>query len=61
MILGVGGGNGGQLWFWKPDAAESVHMATLPNNARDIALHKDGKLLAIPFFDSAVRLYSLEA
>jgi WD40 repeat protein len=60
MILGVGGGNGGQLWFWKADAAESVHMVTLPNNARDLSIHKDGKLIAIPFFDAAVRLYSLE-
>jgi WD40 repeat protein len=59
LILGAGGGNGGQLWFWKPDAAESVHMVALPNNARDLALNKDGKLAAIPFFDGAVRLYEL--
>ena len=59
LIMGVGGGNGGQLWFWKPESAESIHMVALPNNARDLALHRDGKLAAIPFFDGAVRLYDL--
>ncbi len=58
-VLGVGGGNGGQLWFWKPDAADSIHTVTLPNNARDLDLSADATKLAIPFFDGAVRLYEL--
>ncbi len=60
FVAGVGGGNGGMLWFWKPDNAQDFFSLKLPNNARDLALHPDGKRLAIPFFDGAVRTYSLE-
>ena len=58
-ILGFGGGNGGELWFWKPDSGENVFTLKLPNNARDLALHPDGRQLAIPFFDGSVRLYQM--
>src|SRR5205807_1515673 len=51
--------HGGALWFWKPDAAQAVHTLALPNNARDLDLHPDGKRLAVPFFDGAVRVYDL--
>lgn len=60
-ILATAGGNGGQLYFWQADKAESVHMVALPNNARDLDIDADGKRLAIPFFDGAVRLYELSA
>jgi WD40 repeat protein len=60
-ILGTAGGNGGQLYFWQADKAESVHMVTLPNNARDLDVHPEGTKLAIPFFDGVVRLYDLGA
>jgi WD40 repeat protein len=60
-VLGTAGGNGGQLYFWQADRAESVHMVALPNNARDLDVHPDGTKLAIPFFDGAVRLYDLGA
>lgn len=58
-ILGVGGGNGGVLWAWKPGEALAYHALTLPNNARDLDLHTDGRWLAIPFFDNAVRIYDI--
>lgn len=58
-VLGVGGGNGGELWFWKPDSGENVFTLKLPNNARDLDLHVDGRQLAIPFFDGSVRLYQM--
>jgi WD40 repeat protein len=61
FIAGVGGGNGGMLWFWKADNAQDFFSVKLPNNARDLALHPDGRRLAIAFFDGAVRTYSLEA
>jgi WD40 repeat protein len=61
FLAGVGGGNGGMLWFWKPDAAADFFNLKLPNNARDLDLHPDGKRLAVAFFDGAVRVYSLEA
>jgi hypothetical protein len=61
FIAGVGGGNGGMLWFWKPDNAQDFFNLKLPNNARDLDLHPDGKRLAVAFFDGAVRTYSMEA
>ncbi|HZV06020.1 MAG TPA: WD40 repeat domain-containing protein [Gemmataceae bacterium] len=61
FIAGVGGGNGGVLWFWKPDNAQDFFNLKLPNNARDLDLHRDGKRLAVAFFDGAVRTYSMEA
>jgi WD40 repeat protein len=59
FIAGVGGGNGGALWFWRPTAAASFHSLALPNNARDLDLHPDGRRLAIAFFDGAVRMYDM--
>jgi WD40 repeat protein len=59
FIIGVGGGNGGALWFWRPDQVNSFHAVNLPNNARDLHLHPDGRRLAIPFFDNMVRIYEL--
>jgi WD40 repeat protein len=58
-VVGVAGGNGGILCYWKPDAAADVFTLKLPNNARDVDLHPDGKRLAIPFFDGVVRMYDL--
>jgi WD40 repeat protein len=59
FLAGAGGGNGGALWFWKPDAPQAFHTLALPNNARDLDLHPDGQRLAVPFFDGAVRIYRL--
>src|SRR5262245_24238300 len=59
FVIGVGGGNGGELWFWSQDKGENVFTLKLPNNARDLSLHPDGRRLAVPFFDGAVRLYDL--
>jgi hypothetical protein len=61
IVIGVAGGNGGQLYFWQPDKAESLHMVSLPNNARDLDLHVDNRRLAIPFYDGAVRVYEMPA
>ena len=61
FFAGAGGGNGGALWFWKPDAPQAFHTLALPNNARDLALHADGRRLAVPFFDGAVRIYDMTA
>jgi WD40 repeat protein len=59
FLLGVGGGNGGMLWAWKPDAAQSFFTLKLPNNARDLDLHPDHLRLAVPFFDGFVRIYDM--
>jgi WD40 repeat protein len=59
FILGVGGGNGGVLWAWKPEAAQAFYTLVLPNNARDLSLHPDGRRLAVPFYDGFVRIYDM--
>jgi WD40 repeat protein len=59
FIASVGGGNGGMLWFWRPDDAEDFFNLKLPNNARDLDLHPDGRRLAVAFFDGAVRTYGM--
>jgi WD40 repeat protein len=61
FILGIGGGNGGVLWAWRPSEAQAFFTLKLPNNARDLALHPDGRRLAVPFFDGFVRVYDLGA
>jgi len=59
FIVGVAGGNNGILSFWKLDQPQAFFTLKLPNNARDIDLHPDGKRLAIPYFDGSVRIYDL--
>lgn len=60
-IIGAAGGNGGMVWFWKADEAASTFAFKVPNNARDLALHPDGKRIAVPCADGAVRLYDISA
>jgi WD40 repeat protein len=59
FLIGAGGGNGGALWFWKPDQPQSFFMLKLPTNARDLALHPDGTRLGVALFDNTARLYDL--
>jgi WD40 repeat protein len=61
FLVAAGGGNGGALWFWKPDQPQSFFTLKLPTNARDLDLHPDGKRLAVAFFDGAVRIYDMTA
>jgi WD40 repeat protein len=61
FVVGTGGGNGGALWFWKPEQPQAFVTLKLPANARDLDLHPDGKRLAIACNDGAVRLYDLTA
>jgi WD40 repeat protein len=59
FIAGVGGGNGGVLWFWKPEQGQAFFTLKLPNNARDLDLHPDGRRLAVACFDGVVRIYAM--
>jgi WD40 repeat protein len=59
FLAGVGGGSGGMLWFWKADESKDFFSLKLPNNARDLTLHPDGRRLAVAYFDGAVRTYSM--
>lgn len=59
FLASVGGGNGGMLWFWKANDPKDFFSLKLPNNARDLALHPDGRRLAVAFFDGVVRTYNM--
>jgi WD40 repeat protein len=61
FIIGAGGGNGGVLWFWKPDQAQAFFTLKLPQNARDLDLHPDGKQLAVAGSDGVLRVYEMTA
>jgi WD40 repeat protein len=58
-VAAAAGGSGGALFFWHPTQSASYHTLSLPNNARDLSLHADGRRLAIPFFDGALRIYDM--
>src|SRR5262249_50498246 len=58
-IIAAGAGNGGALWFFKPDQAQDVFTLKMPNNARDLDLHPDGKRLAVPLFEGIARVYDM--
>ena len=58
-VLGVGGGNGGVFWSWTADQPLSATALTLPGNARDLAMHPDGRRFAVPFDNGFVRLYDM--
>ncbi len=58
-VIGAGAGNGGGIWFWRPTEQNSIHSITVPNNARDLAIHSDNRRLAVPCFDSVLRIYEL--
>jgi WD40 repeat protein len=61
-LLGVtGGGNGGFLLFWKPDAEKDYHRFQLPNLARDMDVHPDGLQVATAHHDRHVRITRLAA
>src|SRR5205823_5878344 len=61
FVIGAAGGNGGALYFWKPDQPQAFFTLKLPDNARDLSLLPDGKRLAVPFAGGALRVYDLTA
>ena len=61
FLVGVGGGNAGAMWFWKPEEPKSFHTFKLPGSGRDLDLHPDGTRLAVAFFDGAARVYDMTA
>lgn len=58
-IVGAAGGSGGTLWLWQPDQPQAFFTFKLPNNVRDLAVHPDGKTLAIAFADGTLRTYAI--
>ena len=61
-IMGLsGGGSGGFLLFWKPDAEKDYHRFLLPSLARDMDLHPDGLQVATAHYDRHLRISRLAA
>jgi WD40 repeat protein len=61
-LMGVsGGGSGGFLLFWKPDAEKAFHKFQLPASARDMDLHPDGLRVATVHADKQIRITRLAA
>lgn len=56
FVIGVCGGSGGYLLFWKADQAEEFHQLKLPNTARDLDLCPDNLHLAVAHHDGNVRI-----
>lgn len=54
-----GGGGGGMLYFWKPDAVNEFFKFKLPDNGRDMDLHVDQKRLAVAHYDQHLRLMGM--
>lgn len=59
IVAAAGGGSGGALWFFKPDAPQPFFEFKLPAVARDMALHPNGLQLAVAHYDNTLRLYDM--
>ncbi len=55
----AGGGGGGWLRFFQPDATEDFHAIKLPTNGRGMALSPDGTGVAVAMADGFLRVYGL--
>jgi len=55
----AGGGGGGWLRFFKPDAGDDFHAFKLPANGRSLALSPDATRVAVGLADGTLRVYAL--
>lgn len=55
----AGGGGGGWLRFFKPDATEDFHAMKLPANGRGMALSPDATQVAVAMANGYLRVYAL--
>jgi WD40 repeat protein len=60
-VVALGGGNGGQVWFWKGDETVGAHVVKLPAAGRDLALHPAGDRFAVALASGTVQVYTLVA
>jgi WD40 repeat protein len=60
-IIGTGSGQGGGMWFWRGNEANSFASVRLPSNSFDLDLHPDGYRLALPYYDRNLRVYDLRS
>jgi WD40 repeat protein len=57
----AGGGGGGWIRFFKPDASEDFHAFKLPANGRAMAVAPDATRIAVGLADGTLRIYALHA
>lgn len=57
----AGGGGGGWLRFFKPDATEEFHAFKLPANGRALALAPDATRVAVALANGSLKIYALHA
>lgn len=55
----AGGGGGGWLRFFKPDASEDFHAFKLPANGRGMALSPDATQVAVAMANGFLRVFAL--
>jgi WD40 repeat protein len=55
----AGGGGGGWLRFFKPDASEDFHALKLPANGRGMALSPDATQVAVAMANGDLKVYRL--
>lgn len=58
FLVAGGGGNGGQVWFWKGDDPVSFHKLVVPASARDLALSPGGDRFAVAGANSIAYVYT---
>lgn len=51
FTIGVSGGSGGFLLFWRGDEKNEFHQVKLPDTGRDLDLHPDGLRLATAHYN----------
>jgi WD40 repeat protein len=58
-FVGVGGGNAGVMWFWRPDSDRSFHEIKLKGCGYDVDIHPDGLRLAVAQYNRNLTIYDL--
>lgn len=61
LVGASGGGSGGWLLFWTPNADKDIHRFKLPNIIRDMDLSPDGLRIATAHHDKKLRITRLAA
>lgn len=56
-VIAAGGGNGGRVWFWQGDDANSVHTITIAAHVRDLAVYPTGDRFAVACATGAAVVY----
>ena len=59
FVVAAGGAGQGRIWFWNLADDVNTFTATVPSNARDMAVHPDGTAVAVAGSNGTAYLYTL--